>query len=286
MFEFLIPQAVVGITTDTLYTLLILAAGLPIGFFLFMFFAWFPRASRTIVMAKLFKKDINVDINDMGVISFIKGQAEGAGIFRGGKEIIKIIPRSPEAWMNKTFACDKMKYIFSYSGKAVAVNPATLAITALNQIVSQIKNEPGNEKLTETDAIALFVKNNPEAKNMVENLLKNYTSIPQYTEEEIEDKETGDKKKVRKLGSIQRKVAILLDPRLLKEYISQAIELAQIVYVMKKEYNKGYEDGKTPILGRMLPIILVFGIIAALIVAVMLMFGGNTTTTAKLLFIP
>jgi hypothetical protein len=279
MFEFLIPQAVVGITTDTLYTLLIMAAGLPSGFFLFMYFVWFPRASKAIVMAKLLKKDINIDINDMGVISFVKGQAEGAGIFRGGKEIIKIIPRSPEAWMNKTFACDKMKYIFSYSGKAVAVNPATLAITALNQIVNQTKNEPGNEKLTDTDAIALFVKKNPEAEGMVKNLLKNYASIPQYTEEIVEVPDTGEKKKVRKLRGIERKVAILLDPRLLKEYISQAIELAQIVYVMKKEYNKGYEDGKAPILGRLIPIILVFGIVAALIVAVMLMFGGSGTAT-------
>ena len=269
-------MAIVGIDINTLYTLLAIAAGLPIGVSLFLYFAWFPRASKAIIMSKLTKKDLNIDVNDMGVLSFISGQAEGAGIFRGKRDIIKIIPRSPEAWMNKTFTCDKMKYIFSYSGKAVAVNPASLAIISLNQIVNQIKNKPGNESITDQQALEYFMQKNPEAKNIIASLRNNFASIPEYEYSEVVDAETGEKHKVKSQKSMSRRIAILLDPRLLKEYISQAIELAQIVYVMKKEYNKGYEDGRAPILGRLIPIILVFGIVAAMIVAVMLLFGGGT----------
>jgi len=60
---------------------------------------------------------------------------------------------------------------------------------------------------------------------------------------------------------MKRTKAILLDPRILKYYVSKMISPAQIQYMQKKAYEKGYKEGERPLLIRLVPILIAFALV-------------------------
>ncbi len=120
------------------------------------------------------------------------------------------------------------------------------------------KNLPENKGKTEKQILDAYVEKNPDIKPLIDNFKANYANVPQTTGK-------GKNKTV----SLVREVAILSDPRHLKEYVKWNLTPQQILAVDQQAFNDGFEEGQKPILYRILPLILVFGVVAAMIALVL-----------------
>lgn len=245
---------IIGIEYYTFIQLLLMAAGIPLFILWLIWVMWIPKPAKAYIYAKLLRKIVDIEANDLGILNFKIGKVGGAGIFETRKEEVEFVPRNPEPWVNKRFSADKIGTVISYSGKAVCVNPETLAVLEVNQLLHALKLLKNEGKL---DTSVL-----PE--NLRKSLENQFLNI-----EDTEIHVRSGKRQKRK--ALKRMQAILLDPRILKTYVSKMISPAQIQYMLKKAYEKGYRDGQRPMYARLIPILIVMVLIALIFIT--LFFG-------------
>lgn len=244
---------IVGIDMGTLITLVAFPPTFILIMFVAVYFLWVPKPAKACISAKIGKKGIDVNTTNIGGITFRPFKMRGPGIIEIKKRFeMNIYPRSPEAWAAKVFNCDGLPMVFSCSDKAVAANPEMLKILEFNQYIAAQKSLKENEDKSEKEIFDEFLKNNPDAYNLLKTLRTNYANVPK--------KEKG--KKI----TFMREVAVLLDPRRLKDYISWNLTPAQLLAVDQTAFNDGFEEGQKPLLQRILPLILVMCIGIAIIV--------------------
>lgn len=259
---------IVGIPIDVLYTMLIAAFGIPFIVLGFIYFAWVPKPSKAYIKAKMLKRHVDIDANDMGLLDFVVGRIQGPGVFSNKEQFTTFVPRLPESWINKSFGADGIRTILSYSGKAVCGTPETMAILELNKLfgAERLRLKEENPDVTDEEIYKTFVANHPEAQKLLEGLHDAKINI------DSEDEAKDGKKK------LLRKVAIILDPRILRTYISKNVGGSQLKYLGKINYLRGVAETESPMTkfkGIFLIIIIVM-IIAAIAAIVMLTMGSGT----------
>ena len=238
---------VIGIEYEMLIQLLAMAFGTPIIIILIWWVFFVPKPAKAYAWAKLMRQVVNIEINDIGSLIFKRGKVEGAGIFRTKKERVEFSPRNPEPWVGKRFSADKVATVFSYSGKAVCVSPETLAVLQANL---ELHGDKLLNKKGELDLSLL-----PE--NVRESLESQFINVEATKDGKVALSKTGKPKG----KDLKRVKAILLDPRILKYYISKMVSPAQIQYMQKKAYEKGYKEGERPLLIRLVPILIAFALV-------------------------
>lgn len=243
---------IVGIEMGTLLTLVAFPPTFIIMLLLAVYFLWVPKPAKTYISAKATKKGVDINSSNIGGFTFRTFKMKGPGILEIKKRYeMTVYPRSPEAYAAKVFNADGIATTLSCSDKAVSVNPEVLLILEINQHIAAQKQLPENAGKSQKDLFEAYMKANPEAINLLKRLKTNYAN------REI---------KKGKEKSIVREVAVLLDPRRLKDYISWNITPGQLLAVDQMAFNDGFEEGQKPILQRMLPLILVMFIGLAILV--------------------
>lgn len=237
----------IGIEYEMLIQLLAMAFGIPIIAFVVWWLFFVPKPAKAYAWAKLMRQVIDIEINDLGSLKFKRGKVEGAGIFRAKNDEVEFSPRNPEPWVGKRFSADKVATVFSYSGKAVCVSPETLAVLQANL------NLYGDKLLNKKGKIDLSLL--PE--NVKESLESQFLNVQATKDGKVEMASSGKMKG----KHMKRTKAILLDPRILKYYVSKMISPAQIQYMQKKAYEKGYKEGQAPLFARLIPILIVMAMI-------------------------
>jgi len=225
----------------------------PIVIVVVWWFGWVPRNARRICNAKLFKKDLFFEANDAGQIEVHYGTVEGPGMFSSGKTKIAFMPLSAESWVNKVFSFNRMRCLFGYTGKGAAVNVETLAVMQANLDLEVARLQSASKEVdaetAKKEALKKWLENSPDdVKPHVAGLIQSLTS--KYTNVEETTNEKNPKEPARKM-------AVLLDPRNLKYFISKALSPTQIQYMQKKAYLKGLNDAEKGFLSKALPLILI-----------------------------
>lgn len=253
-------MALVGIDLSVLIQMLVMAFVTPIGFILFIWFVWIPKPARTYTYAKLFRQTVAQLANDLGNIRFIRGKVEGSGVFYTKKEEVVFIPRSGEPWVNKRFSADKISTIYGYTGKALGAGPEMLATLEANQ------NLASTQLLEGKDEVDLSVLPDDIRKSLEANRLN----------VEVKDGAKGEVITTQRVAAakkgLKRLVVLLFDPRILRFFVSKMISPAQIQYMQKKAYEKGYKEGQRPMFARLIPIMIVMVMIVLVFVT---LFGGG-----------
>ena len=223
---------------------------------------WVPKPAKACISAKATKKGIDVNTSNIGGITFRPFKMKGPGILEIKKRgEMTVYPRSSEAWAAKVFNADGLPMVFSCSDKAVSTNPEMLKVMEINTYLAAQKELPENKGKNVKDLFKSFLNANPDAVNLFSKLANNYANVPQ-------------KNKSKKPIAYIREVAVLLDPRRLKDYVGWNLTPAQLLAVDQSAYNDGFEEGQKPILQRLLPLILVSFIGIAIVVLVMAMGGA------------
>jgi len=236
---------IILIEYEVLLQLVAMAFLAPIVMFIVVWLVWVPKPAKEYVYAKLLRQIVNIKADDLGILSFLRGKVRGPGNFNAKKEIVEFVPRNPEPWVAKAFSADKIPTVFSYSGKAVCVNPEMLAVLEANKILHSIRQLHKKGKI-----------NSSTLEELEKILLSKFISI---------EEKHGRKKEIKRVP------AILLDPRILKTYVSKMISPAQIQYMQKKAYEKGYREGERPLFARAVPILIAMALF--MMVLIMLLFG-------------
>jgi len=221
----------VGIPLEILYTMLVIAFAAPVFFIGAIYLLWVPRPSKAYIKAKALKQHVDIDANDMGILDFNVGKIQGPGMFTNKKEFTTFIPRVPESWVNKTFSADGIRTLLSYGGKAISVSHETLAVLELNKMFAAEKSKPENKDKKEEELYRAFMIEHPEAQKLLSGLGE---------AKAVEEQGKGNKK------TFLRKVAIILDPRIIKNYISKNAGGAQLKYYGKIKYNQGVAETESP----------------------------------------
>ncbi len=254
---------IVGIDVGTLLTLIAFPPTFILILVLAVYVLWVPKPAKACISAKATKKGIDVNTSNIGGITFRPFKMKGPGILEIKKRVeMTVYPRSSEAWAAKVFNADGLPMVFSCSDKAVSTNPEMLKVMEINTYLAAQKERPENMKKTQKQIFEDFLRTNPDAVNLFKKLTTNYANVPKQV--------TGKSKAV----MYTREVAVLLDPRRLKDYVGWNLTPAQLLAVDQSAYNDGYEEGQKPILHRVLPLILVMFIGIAIVVLCMAMGGA------------
>lgn len=256
-------MAMVGIPLDILLTMLVAAFGVPLIAVAFIYFVWVPKPAKAYIKAKILKQHVNIDANDMGLLEFVVGKIQGPGVFSNKKEFVTFVPRIAESWVNKAFGADGIRTILSYSGKAVSGSPETLAVIELNKLFAAEKMKEENKNKTIEDVYKAFVEAHPEARKLLAGL----------HEAKLNAEESESDKK-----SLIRKVAILIDPRNFRTYISKNVGGSQLKYLGKINYLRGVAETESPMtkFKGIFIILLVVIIVVAIIAVILLTMGSGT----------
>ncbi len=229
-----------------------------------VYFLWIPKPAKTYIGAKATKKGVDINSSNIGGLTFRTFKMKGPGILEINKRHeMTVYPRTSEGWGAKVFNADGIATTLSCSDKAVSVNPEMLKIMEINQFITAQKKLPQNSGKEAKDILEEYMKKHPEAITLFKNAKNDYANVPEIT----------GKGKNKKIGFI-REVAVLLDPRRLKDYISWNITPGQLLAVDQMAFNDGFEEGQKPILQRLLPLILVLFIGIAIVVLCLAMAGA------------
>lgn len=276
-----------------------MAFGIPVFVFGIIWILVVPKNAKTMFWAKVFRQTVFWGASDSGQMVAYRGHTEGPGIFRSSDGMrIDFIPRSSEGWINKTFHGDKIPYLIGYLGKAVAASYETVAVLTLNQellehretIKTKLKKMVNKEKqkhplLTpvEMDIVLKdFLNTNPEAVVLVDQLKKAQANIATVkTQQHKTRKDEQGNPLRRKIKEVKRRVAILLDSRILQWYITSTLQPSQSRHVHDIGYRQGYRDGSNPMAKfKMVLILLVIAIPIIAVVLLLLLGSGGTAAVA------
>lgn len=261
-----------------------------------LWIAYVPKNAKTIFWAKVFRQDVLVGASDSGKLPFLRGHTEGPGVFRSHDgEVIDFIPRGSEAWINKTFHADKIGYLLGYVGKAVAGSFESAAVLSTHQMLLEHKEkikkklqkmadaEKKKHPLLNTDEMDIvlndFLRTNPEAKLLIEQLKMAQANITKVIHEKHKTKTDKKGKPLRRTRKIkERLVAILLDPRIIQEYFTNTVQPSQARHVHDVGYRQGYRDGSNPMAKFKMVFILLIIMLPVVAIILLLLLGGGGTS--------
>jgi hypothetical protein len=275
-----------------------MAAGIPSFFFIFLWLVYIPKNAKTLTWAKVFRQTIFEGATDSGQIPFHRGHTEGPGVFRSHDGVrIDFIPRKGEGWINKMFHGDKIPYLLGYTGKAVASNPETLAVLSAHQKLLEhrekikeklqklVKEKQAKHPSLSTEEMRLvlkdFLESNPEAKSLMQQLEEAKANIEKVLVEQHKTEKDESGKPLRRYRKVKERLnAILLDPRILQEYITATLQPSQARHVHDVGYRQGYRDGSNPTAKfKGLFIVIIIGAAVAGVVLLLLMMSGGGAAT-------
>lgn len=244
---------IVGISLDALLTLVIGPPVTILVILLLVYVGWVPKPAKTYIKAKILKLGVDINANNIGGLQFRAGKMKGPGVFQFGKRgEMNVVPRIGEGWAAKVFNADGIPTLFSCSDKAVSANPTLLATLGLNNYIAGLKKLDKYKDKNESEIYDALIAENPDAKELLESFTKNHANVPH---------------KKKGVTEFIREVAVLLDPRDLKEYVKWNITPGQLLAVDQMAYNDGFEEGQKPLLHRALPLI---ALLALMVVGVAL----------------